>query len=32
MKKVDKDVYGFWMGANDIETESSFAWLDGSQG
>ncbi len=32
MKKVDKDAFGYWMGANDIETEGSFTWLDGSKG
>ena len=23
---------GFWMGANDIEKEGFFVWLDGSEG
>ena len=32
MKEVYQDGYGFWMGANDISTEGSFNWLDGTRG
>ena len=33
MRKVDKNEnLGFWMGANDIEKEDYFVWLDGSKG
>ena len=32
MKKDDENVYwGFWMGANDIEKEGTYIWLDGSE-
>ena len=33
MKKVDENEdMGFWMGANDIEREGNYVWLDGSEG
>ena len=34
MKKVDNENEdrGFWMGANDIEREGFYVWLDGSEG
>ena len=33
IKKVDENVsYGFWMGANDLEREGFYVWLDGSEG
>ncbi len=33
MKKVDENErIGFWMGANDIEIEDFFVWIDGSKG
>ena len=33
MKKVDENEnLGFWMGANDIEKEGLYVWLDGSEG
>ena len=31
MKKVNEKL-GFWMGANDLNREGSFIWLDGSKG
>ena len=33
MKKVDENEdMGFWMGANDIEREGNYVWLDGNEG
>ena len=33
IKKVDEnEEKGFWMGANDIEREGLYVWLDGSEG
>ena len=33
MKKVDEnEIHGFWMGANDLDREGFYVWLDRTEG